>query len=187
MLFGTFHLFHGFDLGAVSKFENSYPNVTFVISELGSFDIDRPDLTSSPFAKWPVPSLARSKDTWLGRLELMHFFPVGALGPDCTIPELFLRQMAELVDAFLYLGPQDLRLREQMPADIALDVEYRTERERRAALLAIPGAPSRTAEEIDRQIVSRAENPLFVARKAPDLDLLRQDCLDRKNSSDPPQ
>jgi len=31
------------------------------------------------------------------------------------------KQMENLVDSFLYLGPQDLRLSEQIPADIVLD------------------------------------------------------------------
>jgi len=42
--------------------------------------------------------------------------------------------MEDLVDAFLYLGPQDLRLNEQLPADIALDIDYRMELARREAL-----------------------------------------------------
>lgn len=40
--------------------------------------------------------------------------------------------MEELVDAFLYLGPQDLRLKEKIPADIALDASYRAEFQRGA-------------------------------------------------------
>jgi hypothetical protein len=181
MLFGTFHLFHGFDMGAVGKYEQKYPNVTFVISELGSFDTDRPDWTSSPFASWQAPSLALSKGTWLGALELMRFFPVGAIGPECTVSEMFSWPMERLVDAFLYLGPQDLRLRGQRAAYLALDVEYVAEWQRRGALMAAPGTPDRTAEEINRSIVNSGQNLLFVARKQPDLNAMVQDCLDRKS------
>ena len=38
MLFGTFHLFHGQESNAVSIYEKDYPNLTFVVSELGIFD-----------------------------------------------------------------------------------------------------------------------------------------------------
>ena len=74
MLFGTFHLMHGVPAGsAVSIYEKDYPNLTFVISDLGIFDTDLPALSSSPFATWPVPSLARAKGTWLGALDLVTF------------------------------------------------------------------------------------------------------------------
>jgi len=74
MLFGIFHLMHGMG-GAVSKYEQDYPNVTFVISELGVFDTELLRLSTSPFASWPIPSLARAKGTWLGALELGPFPP----------------------------------------------------------------------------------------------------------------
>jgi len=57
MLFGTFHLFHGVGGSAVSIYEKDYPNLTFVISELGVFDTDLPTLSSSRLAPWPIPSL----------------------------------------------------------------------------------------------------------------------------------
>jgi hypothetical protein len=177
MLFGTFHLFHGFEMGAVGKYENDYPHATFVISELGAFDTGRSDLTSSPFARWQVPSLARSKGTWLGAVELMQFFPVGALGSDCEVGKGFGQPMADFVDAFLYLGPQDLRLSEQPLAYIELDSRYRTEKERRAALTANPGARARTREEIEQQIVKSGENPLFVSPKQPDIKTMIQNCF----------
>jgi hypothetical protein len=50
------------------------------------------------------------------------------------------KTMGELVDALLYLGPQDLRLKEQLPADVAPDVDYRKEVQRREALPGVPGA-----------------------------------------------
>ena len=195
MLFGTFHLMHGVRASAVSIYEKNYPNVTFIISELGTFDTDLPSLSSSTFAAWPVPSLVRTKDTWLGALDLSRFFPPPILiDMNCNVhnefPKELQKTMAELVDAFLYLGPQDLLLSEQMPADIALDVDYRMELQRRAALPGYPaGAPgaSGTLKEEDRQIVNDAEHPLFVIPKLPNdpelNKLMVQRCLDaRKNS-----
>jgi hypothetical protein len=75
MLFGTFHLMHGTGGSAVSIYEKDFPNVTFVISDLGFFATDLPTLTSGPLATWPIPSLARTKGTWLGALDLTHFLP----------------------------------------------------------------------------------------------------------------
>jgi hypothetical protein len=40
------------------------------------------------------------------------------------------KPMETFVDAFLYLGPQEFRLNEPMPADIALDADYMAELQR---------------------------------------------------------
>ena len=69
MLMGTFHLMHGAVGSAVSLDEKEYPNVTLVISDLGAFDTDLPDPSSSPFAAWPIPALARVRGTWMGKLD----------------------------------------------------------------------------------------------------------------------
>jgi hypothetical protein len=99
--------------------------------------------------------------------------------------------MARSVDAFLYLGPQDLRLSEQMPADIALDVDYITELQRRASLqgiLGLPGAVPGTLKEFNQQIMNGAEDPLFTYMSRRDEAAIRKDmvqrCLEgRKNRS----
>lgn len=70
--------------------------------------------------------MAIAKGTWLGALSLDHFIPPGTrIDQDCNLHHDFQKALQkpieELVDAFLYLGPQDLRLREQISADIALD------------------------------------------------------------------
>jgi len=84
MLFGEFHLMHGQEKSAVSIYERDYPNLTFVISELGFFDTDLPALSSSPFVTWTIPSLTRVKGTWLGALDLGHFLPSQvSLDKDC--------------------------------------------------------------------------------------------------------
>jgi hypothetical protein len=106
--------------------------------------------------------------------------------------------MAQLVDALLYLGPQDLRLNEPFPADIALDVDYRMELQRREALPGIPGAASATPKEIlkefDRQTVNEAGNPMFAIPKPeilnpsdPELSRAVQSCRDRKSHGTPIQ
>jgi hypothetical protein len=94
-----------------SMFEKDYPNRTFIISDVGNFDTGLPTLSSSSFATWPVPSLARAKGTWLGALGLSHFYPPTVwTDNDCNVHDEFTKNeqkpMADLVDAFLYLGPQ---------------------------------------------------------------------------------
>jgi hypothetical protein len=195
MLFGTMHLVHGAGPGpsdAVTIYEKDYPNLTFVISDLGTFDTDLPAVSSSPFANWPVPSLARAKGTWLGALDSGHFLPpLMLIDKDCNIlngvPKNLQKPMEDLVDAFLYLGPQDLRLKEQMPADVGLDVDYRMELQRREVLAGFPGTATGTLKELDQQIVDGAENPLFAVPKPPDLKPMVQGCLERKNHSGAPQ
>jgi hypothetical protein len=173
MLFGTFHLMHA--MSAVSIFEKDHPNVTFVVSDLGIFDTELSTLSASPFASWPIPSLARTKGTWLGALDLTHFLPAPFRSDkDCNVhnelPKELQKPVENLVDAFLYLGPQDLRLREQIPADIALDEDYVRELQQRMVLQGFPGAGMRLAE-FNRQIVKSAEAPLLSLPKGPPPDL----------------
>jgi hypothetical protein len=182
MLFGLFHILHGVGASAVSIYEKEYPSVTFIISDLGTFGTDLPSLSSGPLASWPIPSLAPIKSTWMGALDLAHFFPPPTLiDKECNVHTEFPRElqkpMEDLVDAFLYLGPQDLRLREKMPADIALDPDYKA------------GGPA--MEGGDQQEVQSAKNPIFVIdTKPPDQTAIKgavQSCLDEQNRhSSPP-
>jgi hypothetical protein len=197
MLFGTFHLMHGTGASAVSIYEKDYPNLTFVISDLGFFDTDLPFLSSGALANWPIPSLARAKGTTLGALDLAHFLPppMRVSEDDCTVhnefPKSLQKPMENLVDAFLYLGPQDLRLTEKMPADIALDVDYRKELQRRESLPGFPSGPTEMLKEIDQQIMNGAEQPLFAIPKdrpnPKDAVTAVQSCIDRKNRRSAPQ
>jgi hypothetical protein len=75
------------------------------------------------------------------------------------------KPMEDLVDAFLYLRPQDLRLREKIPADIALDANYRAEFQRGAAMFGFPDVASKRPQEFDQQVVRSAEDPLFTIPK----------------------
>ena len=79
MLFSTFHMMHEIDDTAVSTYEKDYPNLTFVISDLGVYDTNRPVSSISPFAMWPNPSIALTKGTWLGALSVSDIFAPGVL------------------------------------------------------------------------------------------------------------
>jgi hypothetical protein len=193
MLMGTFHMLHG--TGAVAMYERKYPGSTFVISELGTFGTNQTDLSNGPFATWPIPALARIKATWVGRLDLSRFLPPpNVVDQDCNphndFPAPLRKPVEELFDAVLYLGPQDLRLWEKVPADIVLDSDYMKERRRRSAL---PGSPTATpvpaSDGLERQIFDRAANPLFRIYAPPasaaDIEQAVRDCRERKLRSPP--
>jgi hypothetical protein len=180
MLFGLHHIFHVGPISSVSIYEKDYPNVTFVIDDIGPFYKSSP---GNPFATWPVPSLVLAKGTWLGALDLGHFLPPPfMMDHDCKVhnefPKPLQKPMEELVDAFLYLGPPDLSLKEQLPADIALDVDYEMQLPRRESLQGLPPM----SRETNQEIVDEAENPLYdVSSPPPDTKLMEKDCLDRKS------
>ncbi|MEG9436240.1 hypothetical protein JAO29_08690 [Edaphobacter sp. HDX4] len=187
MMFGTFHLLHGAP-DAVSIYEKNYPNVTFVIADSGLFNTGSTASPENPFIGWQPGSLAKIRNTWIADLGINSFFPPPIMiDQDCKVksefPKEMQQNMGKIVDAILYLGPQDLRLKEQMPADIALDIDYMTELQRRESLTGFPGAKTRTLEEINRQIVNSASNPLLATPRPPDLKLFARNCLDRKNSN----
>jgi hypothetical protein len=81
------------------------------------------------------------------------------------------------------LGPLDLRLKEKIPADIALDASYGTKFQQGGAMFGFPDAGSETQVEFERQIVKAAEDPLFsipkqtIDPKADEQE--RQSCLVR--------
>lgn len=94
--------------------------------------------------------------------------------------------METLVDAFLYLGPQEFRLSEPMPADIALDADYMAELQRREALIGLPpGESPKSQREFSDEIVQDAQNPILEgAPKLPDANEIEQRCLaDKKRGS----
>jgi hypothetical protein len=192
MLFGTFHLMHEIDDTAMSTYEKDYPNLTFVISDLGVYDTNGPVASISPFAMWPNPSIVLTKGTWLGALSLSDIFPPGIwFDRDCNVhialvPKLqkqVQKPLEHFIDAFLYLGPQELRLKEPIPADIALDVEYIKVLRARGPLL-WDKEPA-TMAEFNQQIINGAEHPLLSMPGPPDQKETQhalQDCLDRKKN-----
>jgi hypothetical protein len=187
LLAGTFHLLHR--VGAIAMYETRYPNSTFVISELGTFGTDLTDPASSPLAAWPIPAVARIQGTRLGKLDLSSFLPAPMIvDQDCNphndFPAPLRKPVEQLFDAVLYLGPQDLRLWEKVPADIVLDRDYMNERRRRAALPASPASAVQAPDTLDREILERAENPIFKIYAPPlsaaDIELAVRDCRERK-------
>ena len=190
MLFGTFHLMHGPEDSAVSMYEKDYPHLTFVISDLGVYDTTRPVASTSPFALWPNPSIAITKGTWLGALSVSDIFPPGIwITPDCKVhlsyPPKLQKQLQgpieHFIDAFLYLGPQEFRLSEPMPADIALDADYMTEMRRRQSLMGFWGGESKSAKDFNDDVIREAQNPIAEgAPPPPDTRAIEQSCLDDK-------
>jgi hypothetical protein len=192
MLAGTFHLLHG--VGAITLYERKYPDSTFVISDLGTFATNLTDFSDSPFSAWPIPAVARIKGTGLGKLDLSKFLPPPMIvdqdcNPHTDFPGPLRKPVQELFDAVLYLGPQDLRLWEKVPADIVLDADYMKERRRREALPGSPTPAAQTSDGLDRQILERAEDPLFKIYAPPlsaaDIEQAARDCRERKRQPPP--
>lgn len=188
MLMGTFHLLHG--AGATGMIEARHPNSVFVISELGTFEERAANGPSGRFANWPNPAMARVKGTSMGKLGLENFLPAPyIMDQDCNPHHEFTgplrKPVEELFDAVLYLGPQDLRLWEKIPADIVLDAEYKKELRRRATLSGSPGA----ADELERQSAERAENPMFQMDAPPIsaamIEQAARDCRERQRKAPP--
>lgn len=197
MLFGIFHLLHGggpAEGDAVTRYERHYPGRTFVISEFFNYGTGDEPLgnMNAPGGVWP--SLLRTKNSRLGSLGLDSFIqsPLWT-DQDCNVTEAFgggaSTTVADQIDAFLYLGPQKLRLAEPLPADIALDRAYRSEWLRRMKLVGMPG-PS-TPEEMDAEIVAEAANPVLtpVPSRPVSQEMkskIRQDCLSAKHPAPNP-
>jgi hypothetical protein len=88
------------------------------------------------------------------------------------------KPLEHFIDAFLYLGLQEFRLSEPMPATIALDADYMTELRRRESLM---GEPAQSPKDFNDEIVREAQNPIREgAPKPSDASDLRQSCLDAK-------
>ena len=191
MLFGIFHLVHGGgprEGDAVTRYERHYPGRTFVIgADLGYYGTSNEPLGKlyAPGGVWP--SLIRTKNSRLGSLSLDSYLqsPLST-DQDCSVSEAFAstpaKTVADQIDAFLYLSPQQSQLAEPLPADIALDRAYRSEWLRRMKLVGLPG-PS-TLEDLDADIVASAADPIAVpaSRQVVSKEMMlkmRQACLSR--------
>lgn len=102
MLFGTCHLMHDQENNTVSIYEKDYPNLTFVISDLGFFDTDLPIPSSSAIASWPIPLVARAKGTWLGSRDSSHFLPALTMinKDDCGVHTDFPKSLQKSMEDF---------------------------------------------------------------------------------------
>lgn len=133
MFYGGAHVRHGTSGMAVERYERKYPGVTFVIfpyygvagfGQLCGSPADR-SAYEMKMASWPVPSLARTKGTWLADFANPPR-PAGvrAVGAQQTSP-------LDPIDAYLYLGPPNLLLSELPSAYVFTDNTLRAELQRR--------------------------------------------------------
>jgi hypothetical protein len=118
MFYGALHVAHGVLGGemAVGRYEQKYPGVTFVITPyLGAEDGDHcgwPKPVAgvaheTKMASWPVPSLVRTKGTWLADFARAEWFENSFTALLSTPPG---PGSPDPIDAYLYLGPPDLLL-----------------------------------------------------------------------------
>jgi hypothetical protein len=154
MLFGTFHLFHRGNTArtfpsAVELYEKDYPGVTLVVADHEGFGnwtalAKYNDEFEARMASWAVPTLVREiQGTWLADLLDMTYSSgaiqvrliQGPSGKQQRILPIVLSGFSKMVDAYLFLGPRDLQLREPRPAGISSDKDYMAELQRRATLL----------------------------------------------------
>jgi len=157
MLFGTRHLYHSSGenapmllQSAVQVYEKNYPGLTLVIADHTGFGNDSPlakynNEFESRMASWPIPSLVQDMSgTWLADLldktQTLGggaiLFRVGKDGKRTESPvDSSGVPASKKVDAYLYLGPRDLLLKEPRPAEVFLDKEYMAEMQRRAAIM----------------------------------------------------
>ena len=79
-----------------------------MISDFGV--VHAPPISSEAFVSWPVPSLVLAKGTWLGALDLTHFYePMTTIHEgDCVVhkefPKHLQKPMSDLVDGFIDLA-----------------------------------------------------------------------------------
>lgn len=148
MLFGLRHLMDGYD-NAVTRYEQRYPGVTYVVAYHRRFERDN-DRLEARMASWPVPSLVPFEGTWLGELDATYFPDTEDVPPgEHGYPG---------VDAYLYLGRRDV-LRQEPISRAVLDEDYLAEIDRRADLLGKPAdSPSRSAAILRRA----AESGVFL-------------------------
>ncbi|MDE1175302.1 MAG: hypothetical protein PW789_01685 [Edaphobacter sp.] len=186
MLFGIFHLLHVSGSGqgdAVTRYERHFPGKTFVISGLGYYGLNNERLPISKAALEVGPLLLETNNTGLGGLSLGDFLPtLPTMDRECNVVDLAHHQTRGLLDAFLYLGPQNSLLKETVPADIVLDQAYRTEWLRRQQISGMPAPP--TLAEANGEIVESAKNPVLTLPHSPPVSeqmasRWRQGCLDR--------
>ena len=132
-----------------------------------------------------------TEGTPLGALKLASFLSTPISTDDqCNIVDPFQAKpnlrVSDLIDAFLYLGPPTLRLKEVIPADVALDAAYTSELIRRNNIVGVPGP--QTVTEYNQQTATNATNPIRPIERLPDAKefypMIRQLCLDRTKKSD---
>jgi len=180
MLFGIAHLYHHGSVAmapksAVERYEQNYPGVTLVIADHTGFGNWSPlakfnNEFESRMAPWPIPSLVQNMTgtSLADLLDKTHSSGnMGVLikpGMDGKPVESRLNPgdvtngFSKMVDAYLYLGPRDLLLKEPRPAEIFLNKDYMAELQHRAAIMG--GGPVTDQANPDK-ISDRDFNPFL--------------------------
>jgi hypothetical protein len=107
IIYGSAHFMRKNKMGRVALLEQKYPQSMFLVHPYFGF-FDRNDELEPRLAKWPKPSLALVKGTWLGALDGSLVMRVTQRGPGIDPFNPYAgTKLEELVDAYLYLGPLD--------------------------------------------------------------------------------
>jgi hypothetical protein len=134
IFYGGLHVQRGARDMLMSRYETHYPGVTFVVSAyVGGTDATgcgRPAVTSgisheTEVSAWPIPSLVRTKGTWLS-----DFSQTGLVAPLLRVPP-----GVETIDAYLYLGPPNLLVAETPSVFTFVDSGFRAELQRRLSII----------------------------------------------------
>jgi hypothetical protein len=171
MLFGAFHIMHSmarplYIKRIIRTSRMSSPSSAFLIRDVST-------LSASPFASWPIPSLAGARGTWLGALDISQIFsPLIRMDKECHVQRDPFNEWHKSIES-------------RIDAFLALNEDYMTELQRRAALQGLPfmfGRPSH------QQIVAGAEDPLFRLPKQlhEDEQPLVQSCLEHQSHDKAP-
>jgi hypothetical protein len=106
IIYGVGHVVRN-KIGTFSPLAQKYPQSMFVITPHHGF-LKGNDELEPRLAKWPKPSIALVKGTWLGALDGSLIVRVTAREPGRGPYNPFTgTKIEELVDAYLYLGPLD--------------------------------------------------------------------------------
>jgi hypothetical protein len=158
MLYGGAHLWHGLRgdtpgwLNAMGYFESKHPGVTFVVFPyVGARQRVQCGLpipttgvsVETVMSSWPVPSLVRTKGTWLEEFAKAELWSRQTL-LESQFGLRLLDRSVNPVDAFLYLGPPDLLLATQPSLYGFGDKDYVTELRRRQTAAGGSGTDART-------------------------------------------
>ena len=152
VLCGVGHLFHHEARGtAVTAYEEKYPGRTFVIDVHNGFaaffDLERGRQLEARMRTWPTPSIVPVKGAWLADLDLPYFF--------WPFPKRMAGESyADLVDAYLYLGPGSSLTYERTPDAILNDQTYIDELSRRFGPVNVEALRRRNLE---RQLFTTAD------------------------------
>jgi len=146
LLFGDFHVLRHVGVGAhlsstvTTLLEHAYPHSTYVIIAHSGFGPRNAELEPR-LQTWPVPSIAKIRDTWLGALDpfLLYNDTVLISDPSKKVDPFPGGTLQDLADAYLYLGLAATVRNVTLPEDT--DPIYARELSRRQQLMGGPMQP----------------------------------------------